>query len=235
MPTLALAWPPRGLAALLAVTALSLAACGGGGSDAPTSTATGAFVPAAGTLGSTQTVVVVFSASMRPSGATVGGSLGANALSGWTTSSVANDTLVLTPSIPWAPGAGTLTVSAADAAGLALPSPLQVSYMVVPQTAPCSAIPGDCNNATDCGHTMAQLAGWTQTCFIQNIQNQAAIPACVEVKGVTAACSSCITGVATCGFNSCASSCLSGFTSATCTTCLATSCTTQLACLGRTL
>jgi hypothetical protein len=224
--------PPRGLAALItAVTALSLAACGGSSSEAPKSTATGTFLPASGDLGTTQTVVVLFSASMRTTGVTVGGSMGANALSGWTTTAVANDTLILTPSAPWATGAGTLTVMAADAAGLSLPATLQASYTVAP-TATCGASAGDCNNPTDCAFTMVQLANWTRDCYLVS---PAGTPACVEGKGATAACSNCITDVALCAVGSCLVECVGGFSSATCTACLARSCTAAMACLGRTL
>jgi hypothetical protein len=240
MHTLALARPPRGLTLLAAVvTALSLAACGGGGSDPATPALTGAISPSSGPLGTTQTIRVTFSASMNTTSQVLGGTLaGANMLAGWTRTTVANDTLVLTPALPWATDAQTVTVMASDATGRALATPLQASYTVAAAES-CGPVAGvgACNNLTDCGFTVAQLADWTQACFIGSNFDAPATSSCVQQEGVTAGCADCTTAMAGCGIEHCLTACVAGgFSSPDCVACVADNCATSfLACAGRTL
>lgn len=237
MTSIALTRPLRGLAALVAaVTALSLVACGSSSSDPELPALTGTISPASGALGTTQTIRVTFSVSMNPTSQAFGGTLaGANLLSGWTTTTVANDTLVVSPAVPWATGDQTLTVTATDASGRALPAPLQASYAVAAAST-CGPSAGACNNAADCGFTVAQLTTTTQTCFLQSSFDPGATSLCVQQSGVSAGCADCTTATATCGVAQCLSVCAAGPTSAGCVTCVATNCAPAfVACAGRTL
>jgi hypothetical protein len=239
MPTLAQPRPLRGLAALFAaVTALSLAACGGGGSDPAPSALTATISPASGALGTTQAVRVSFSASMNTSSQVFGGTLaGANVVSGWTTTAVPNDTLVVAPALPWATGAQTLEVTATDATGRTLPAPLQASYAVAAATT-CGPSAGACNNAADCGFTVAQLTTATQACFIQSSADEAATSLCVvqQLSGVSAGCADCTAATATCGFVNCLAPCAASSTGAECVACVASRCAAGfVTCAGRTL
>jgi hypothetical protein len=236
MPNLALVRPPRGLAAVLAVTALSLAACGGGGSDpAPALAAT--VSPAAPAIWDNQPLRITFNASMNTGSLEVSGTLASPApLASWSTSAVANDTLVLTPNTLWTVGDGAVTVKASDGAGRALTPALQASY-TVKAFASCGPSAGACNSATDCDFTVTQLATWTQTCFISNGLNAAKTSTCVQRDhGVTAGCADCTSAMARCGFENCAAPCSADPAGAACIGCVATFCADAfVTCAGRTI
>jgi hypothetical protein len=237
MTSLALRRPLRGLAALLAAAALSLSACGGGSDgDAAPAALAATFTPPSGALGTTQTIRVTFNASMNVTSQVLAGTLGdANMLAGWITTVVPNDTLVLTPALPWATGAQTVTVQATDAAGRTLAAPAQASYAVAAAAA-CGPSAGACNNASDCGFTVSQLATSTQACFIANGLDADLTSTCVEQDGVSAACADCTTAMAGCGVLQCFSPCAGGFDAPACAACVATNCGAAfVACAGRTL
>ena len=128
--------PPTTIALLWLSAVLLLSACSSGGDDAPatggdTTAPTAVVTPDSGTtINAGISVVIRFNESMDTSSLVLGGSMVTDSDGGtWSTTTVANDTLTISPTDDWSTGNASLTVAANDVAGNAL-SPLNLAYAI---------------------------------------------------------------------------------------------------------
>ncbi len=96
--------------------------CGGSG-GANTPTVSGVTPATMSTIKNADIVTVTFAVSMDPTSLVLGGSMAAESDGGvWSTATLENDTLTISPATTWSAGTGTLTVAASDVDGNAFPA-----------------------------------------------------------------------------------------------------------------